>query len=401
MRKLCPTDREDALDTVLEVPIPKEMYSGPITGMRSWLKSQMFDKASEADASAGPSPASGPARPQLAARNAELQLLLKLGAPLIPCPVPHDRAFSRSIRDSSFQASTAMYIIQQYIAATGGQAALQSVESMYAVGKIHMSASEFQTGMEDEGTRQKGNSEYGAYVLWQKNPEFWYFDFIMAGCKLTHGSNGQVAWKQSSIEKSHVTPGPPRPLRRSLQGLDPRATANLFSDAMCVGEKNIKGDMCFILKLDTSPATLRARCTPSLDMIHHTIWGYFSQRTGLLIQLEDSQLLSMKSNRARRAGAENSIFWETSMESIIEDYRWSLLCDNIMAMMCCRYINGVNIAHAGRTTSTMLRYGEGSVNHKLRMIEEWLVDEADFNLWGLTPEYFLPPSDLWHNEEDA
>ena len=101
MRKLCPTDREDGLDTVLEVPIPEEMYSGPVAGMRNWLKSQMFDKASEADAYAALSPAaSGPSRP-IAARNAELQLLLKLGAPLIPCPVPHDRAFSRSIRDSS------------------------------------------------------------------------------------------------------------------------------------------------------------------------------------------------------------------------------------------------------------------------------------------------------------
>ncbi|XP_078176404.1 spindle assembly abnormal protein (DUF620) [Carex rostrata] len=387
MRKLCPTDREDALDTVLEVPIPEEMYSGPVAGMRNWLKSQMFDKASEADSCAAHNPAaSGPSR-TIAARNAELHLLLKLGAPLIPSPVPHDRAFSRSIRDSIIQASTAKYIIHQYIAATGGQAALLSVESMYAVGKIHMSASEFHAGMEDEGMRPKGNNEYGAFVLWQKNPEVWYFDFIMAGCKLTHGSDGQVAWKQSSIERSHVTPGPPRPLRRSLQGLDPRATANLFSDAMCVGEKDINGDMCFILKLDTSPATLRARCTSSVNMIHHTIWGYFSQRTGLLIQLSDSHLLSMKSSRVCRGGnVENSIFWETSMESIIEDYR---------------YINGINIAHAGHTTGTMLRYGEGSVNHKLRMIEEWVIDEADFNLWGLTSEYFIPPSDIRTNEEDA
>jgi Protein of unknown function (DUF620) len=47
----------------------------------------------------------------------------------------------------------------------------------------------------------------------------------------------------------------------------------------------------------------------------------------------------------------------------------------------------------------MLRYGEGSVNHKLRMVEEWVIDDADFNLWGLTPEYFIPPSDL--RSEDA
>jgi hypothetical protein len=101
MRKLCPTDREDGLDTVLEVPVPEEMYGGPATGMRNWLNAQMFDKVSVGDAGAAPTPAAaGPSKP-LAARNAELQLLLKLGAPLIPCPVPHDRAFSRSIRDSS------------------------------------------------------------------------------------------------------------------------------------------------------------------------------------------------------------------------------------------------------------------------------------------------------------
>jgi hypothetical protein len=101
MRKLCPTDQEDGLDTVLEVPIPEEMYGGSAAGMRNWLNAQMFDKASETDGGAGPTPAAaGPSRTP-AARNAELQLLLKLGAPLIPCPVPHDRAFSRSIRDSS------------------------------------------------------------------------------------------------------------------------------------------------------------------------------------------------------------------------------------------------------------------------------------------------------------
>jgi Protein of unknown function (DUF620) len=72
----------------------------------------------------------------------------------------------------------------------------------------------------------------------------------------------------------------------------------------------------------------------------------------------------------------------------------------MLAMLCYRYINGINIAHAGHTTSTMLRYGEGSVNHKLRMVEEWVIDDADFNLWGLTPEYFIPPSDL-RSEEDA
>jgi hypothetical protein len=100
MRKLCPSaDRDDTLDTVLEVPIPDEMLIN-VTGndkrrgaaganMRAWLKTQAFDHAT----------LDGPAA---AAANAELQLFLNVvGSPLIPCPVPHDRAFSRSIRDSS------------------------------------------------------------------------------------------------------------------------------------------------------------------------------------------------------------------------------------------------------------------------------------------------------------
>lgn len=97
MRKLCPNhDRDDSLDTVLEVPIPDEMLANAPgsdkrrgANMRAWLKTQAFDRAT----------AEGPAA---AAANAELQLFLNVvGSPLVPCPVPHDRAFSRSIRDSS------------------------------------------------------------------------------------------------------------------------------------------------------------------------------------------------------------------------------------------------------------------------------------------------------------
>lgn len=113
------------------------------------------------------------------------------------------------------QASTAKYIIQQYIAATGGQAALTSVNSMYAVGKVKMSASEFHVG--DQTVAAKGSGEIGGYVLWQKNPDVWYFELIMAGCKMSAGSDGKVAWRQSASEQSHASRGPPRPLRRSLQ----------------------------------------------------------------------------------------------------------------------------------------------------------------------------------------
>ncbi|XP_072952123.1 uncharacterized protein [Typha angustifolia] len=374
MRKLCPNfDREDGLDTVLEVPIPDEMFpkgggSGArLQNMRTWLKAQAFDKAIDSPS-------------QLSGRNAELQLLLNVvGSPLIPCPVPHDQAFSRSIRDCSIQASTAKYIIQQYVAATGGQPALGSVHSMYAIGKVRMCASEFHMG--DESVAAKGSGEIGGYVLWQKSPELWYFELIMGGHKMSAGSDGKVAWRQSASEQTHASRGPPRPLRRSLQGLDPRSTANLFSDAVCIGERIINGEECFILKLEANPTILKARSASTFDIIHHTIWGYFSQRTGLLIQLEDSHLLRMKAGR--RKG--ESIFWETSMESVIHDYR---------------YVNGINIAHAGRTAVTLFRYGEGSVNHKRKMEEAWTIEEVDFNVWGLTMDYFLPPADL-KKDQDA
>jgi hypothetical protein len=100
MRKLCPNvDLENALETVLEVPIPEEMYNGPIPEMHAWLKCQAFDKASETDACVALD-STGTCRPQMA-RISEIQMLMVLGTPLIPCPIPHDRAFSRSIHDRS------------------------------------------------------------------------------------------------------------------------------------------------------------------------------------------------------------------------------------------------------------------------------------------------------------
>ena len=136
----------------------------------------------------------------------------------------------------------------------------------------------------------------------------------------------------------------------------------------------INNEDCFILKLEASTEALRARSGNNFEIIHHTIWGYFSQRTGLLTQLEDCHLTRMKANKRGE-----SIFWETSMESTIEDYR---------------YIDGINIAHGGRTLVTLFRYGEGSANHKRMMEEIWAIQEVDFNLRGLSIECFLPPADL-------
>jgi hypothetical protein len=79
-----------------------------------------------------------------------------------------------------------------------------------------MCASEFHLG-DQNVTAAQGRAEVGGFVLWQKCPEVWYFELIMAGHKMSAGSDGKVAWRQSAAENSHVSRGPPRPLRRSLQ----------------------------------------------------------------------------------------------------------------------------------------------------------------------------------------
>ncbi|KAL4645068.1 hypothetical protein ACB092_02G209600 [Castanea dentata] len=370
MRRLCPNiDREDGLETVLEVPIPEEMFTSMGSNvtirwenMQAWMKAQTNNKWSSS--------------PIIAGRFNELRFLLYLvGSPLIPLQVQLGHSIHRPVKDCSIEASTAKYIVQQYTAATGGQPALNSVQSMCVTGHVRIRASDFQQGGgEDECVELKtSREEVGGFVLWQKNPDLWCLELLVPGCKVICGSNGKVSWRHSSNQQTPISNGPPRPLRRFLQGLDPRATANLFMDAMCIGEKIINDEDCFILKIDTGAAIREAQSGPNYEIIHHTIWGYFSQRSGLLIQFEDSRLLRMKTQ------AEEDVFWETSTESVMEDYR---------------YVDGVNIAHSGKTHITIYRYGEQSANHKRELEEKWKIDEVDFNIWGLTMESFLPPAGL-------
>ncbi|KAK1571482.1 hypothetical protein Q3G72_017895 [Acer saccharum] len=397
MRKLCPNfDREDGLDTVLEVPIPEEMFSSNKNNShRSWQNMKAWIK-----------PYSDRSPPSITTaifggnKNTEVQLLLGVvGAPLIPLPIrndDHDHHLDHPIykhnKDNPIEASMAKYIVKQYIAAVGGEKALNSVDSMYAMGKVKMAASEFCAGegslSDKPAVKVKnfrssggggGGGEVGGFVLWQKRPELWCLELVVSGCKISAGSDGKVAWRQTPWHHSHASRGPPRPLRRFLQGLDPRSTANLFSSSVCVGEKAINNEDCFILKLEAESSSLRARSTSNVEIIRHTVWGYFSQRTGLLVNLEDSHLLRIKSP------GNNSIFWETTMESLIEDYRT---------------IDGINIAHSGRTSVSLFRFGDTSESHsRTRMEEVWTIEEVDFNIKGLSMDCFLPPGDLKKEEE--
>ncbi|KAK9742379.1 hypothetical protein RND81_03G168500 [Saponaria officinalis] len=384
MRTLCPNfDREDGLDTVLEVPIPEEMFpetKSKWPNMMSWMKS---------------SPDNSPASFPFADRNSQIQLLLGvIGAPLIPLPIPSDDNPSKTVKDHQIESSMAKYIIHQYIAAMGGDHALNSMDSMYAMGKVRMMASEFSAGeglatnnTKTDNTKvvkvkgKKHGGEVGGFVLWSKRPDLWCLELVVSGTKISAGSDGKVAWRQTPWHNSHASRGPPRPLRRSLQGLDPRLTANLFANSICIGERTVNDEDCFVLKLEANPTTLEARSSSNVEIIRHTIWGYFSQRTGLLVQLEDSHLLRIKASKS------DCIFWETTMESSIQDYRT---------------IDGVNIAHSGKTSVSLFRYGEKTENHsRTRMEEVWSIEEVDFNIMGLTMDCFLPPSDLKKEDEVA
>lgn len=95
MRKLCPNiDRDDGLETVLEVPIPEEMFTSMGSNvtlrwqnMLTWMKAQTSDKWSA---------------PVIAGRFNELRFLLYLvGSPLIPLQVQLGHSVHRPVRDSS------------------------------------------------------------------------------------------------------------------------------------------------------------------------------------------------------------------------------------------------------------------------------------------------------------
>lgn len=68
------------------------------------------------------------------------------------------------------------------------------------------------------------------------------------------------------------------------------------------------------------------------------------------------------------------------MESMVQDYR---------------IIDGINIAHSGRTSVSLFRFGESPEGHsRTRMEEIWNIEEVDFNIKGLSMDCFLPPGDL-------
>ncbi|KAF2294578.1 hypothetical protein GH714_012750 [Hevea brasiliensis] len=301
-----------------------------------------------------------PSVSSVAYRSSDLRLLLGvMGAPLAPL----------------HETSSAQYILQQYTAASGGQKLQNSIRNAYAMGKVKMIASEFETPTRVVKNRNgsKG-AESGGFVLWQMNPDMWYVELAVGGSKVHAGCNGKLVWRHTPWLGAHTAKGPVRPLRRALQGLDPKITASMFADARCIGEKKINGEDCFILKLCADPQTLKARSEGPAEIIRHVLFGYFSQKTGLLVHMEDSHLTRIQSNGG------DAVYWETTINSFLDDYR---------------PVEGIMIAHSGRSVVTLYRFGEVAMSHtKTKMEEAWTIEEVAFNVPGLSVDCFIPPSDL-------
>lgn len=309
-------------------------------------------------------------------KRSDLRLLLGvLGCPLAPVGVTNDPLPRLSCNDLPIESSSAQYIVHQYIAATGCAKLQNVIKSSYVVGKVRMVATECETA--SKVTKRNSSfkaAESGCFVLWQMMPDMWSVEMVVGGSKVHAGSDGKIVWRHIPWLGSHAAKGPVRPLRRALQGLDPRSIASMFANARCVGEKRIGDEDCFILKLAANPSTLADRSDGPAEIIKHVFFGYFGQRTGLLVFMEDSHL-----TRIQTAGAD-AVYWETTIETTIEDYR------------C---VDGVMIAHAGRSVVTLFRFGEVPMSHtKTTMEESWTIEDVVFNVPGLSMDSFIPPADL-------
>ncbi|RXH87433.1 hypothetical protein DVH24_034333 [Malus domestica] len=287
-------------------------------------------------------------------KSSDLRLLLGvMGAPLAPLHVSTSDPFPHlSIKDTPIETSSAQYILQQYTAASGGQKLQNSIKNAYAMGKVRMVASEFETATKVMKTRNASRcAESGGFVLWQMSPDMWYVELAVGGSKVHAGCNGSLSGGT----------------HRGL-GLDPRSTASMFTDARCIGERKINGEDCFILKLSADPQTLKARSEGPAEIIRHVLFGYFSQKTGLLVHMEDSHLTRIQSNGG------DAVYWETTINSFLDDYR---------------PVEGIMIAHSGRSVVTLFRFGEMAMSHTKNKDGRSLDNRG-----GLSMDCFIPPADL-------
>ncbi|TYI42991.1 hypothetical protein ES332_A01G137800v1 [Gossypium tomentosum] len=165
IRKTCPIPNlhiQDGLETVLEVPILEEMCTqlGTDAALLPWLnmRALMNDNLSST--------------PHLQAKSdTEFLALLKIvGAPLIPFQVHLlNYTLSSPLRHCPFESSSAKYIVQQSVAASGGHLALGSATSMCAMGRVKMKGSEMQAGYDSVQLRRNCEVGIGTHPLFEKS----------------------------------------------------------------------------------------------------------------------------------------------------------------------------------------------------------------------------------------
>lgn len=91
----------------------------------------------------------------------------------------------------------------------------KSIKNAYAMGKLKMVASEYETA--SKVVKSRNAAESGGFVLWQMNPDMWYVELAVGGSKVRAGCNGKLVWRHTPWLGSHTAKGPVRPLRRALQ----------------------------------------------------------------------------------------------------------------------------------------------------------------------------------------
>lgn len=306
----------------------------------------------------------------ISSKKSNLKILLSvLGCPLFPVSVHPPQPITRV-------SSSAQYIIQHFTAATGCRKLESTVKNVFVTGKVRMAMEEElgSNGSPGHGT-SAGDSQKGCFVMWQMDPNKWLVELVLGGQKVVAGSDGNVAWRHTPWLGAHAAKGGVRPLRRAIQGLDPIAISRVFSRAQSVGEKSISDVDCFVLKLSADQTDLADRSDNTAEMIKHVIIGYFSQKTGLLVYLEDSSLTRIQSPGSFPT------YWETTIGSKIEDYR---------------RVDGVMIAHGGQSTVIITMFGDNLKTGPsiTRMEETWTIDDLAFNVPGLSMDCFIPPEEL-------
>lgn len=301
-------------------------------------------------------------------KSDDLRILLSvLGCPLSPVSLHPKQP------NSSQVSSSAQYIIQHFTAATGCRKLDGTVKSTYVTGRVTMGMVDDQLG--SAGGAATGVPHKGCFVMWQMVPNKWLIELVVGGHKVVAGSNGSVAWRHTPWLKAHAAKGGVRPLRRAFQGLDPLAVSDMFSLAQYMGEKRIMAVDCFVLKLSADQTDLVDRSDNTAETIKHVMFGYFSQKSGLLVYLEDSYL-----TRIQCPGA-HPMYWETTMFTKIEDYR---------------SVEGMMIAHSGRSSTIITRFGDNLKAGPAitRMEEAWTIDDLAFNVPGLSGDCFIPPEEV-------